>query len=298
MIAVVAHASKELRRQAVETLAAAGCDVHEAATVDDAIAACSGAKADVLLADVDLGDGIHTLIDRIKRDPLLFRTSIVLLADEHIDVPTVLTALDRGADDVLRTPLHPGDLVGRAFAAARTKALVEELTAQNDRLEEMVFFDELTRLRNRRAVLHELEMLLAGARRHGHSLSVLMIDIDRFKPINDSHGHRAGDEVLRAVAKRLMERLRTADLAGRLGGDELLVVLPNTDAAGAAIVADSIRESVGARAVRTSAGPIEVTVSIGSAQLEGEEDVTRLLEHADRALYAAKAGGRDRSVAA
>ena len=217
----------------------------------------------------------------------------MLLADDDIATSSVLEALDRGADDVLRTPLNAADLVGRAFAAARTKALVEELTRQNDRLEELVFFDELTGLRNRRAMLHELEMLLAGARRHGHRLSVLMLDIDRFKPINDEHGHRAGDEVLRAVGQRLIGRLRREDVAGRLGGDELLVVLPDTDAPGAAIAAESIREAISERPVRSSAGPIDVTVSVGIAQWN-DEDLPRLLEEADRALYAAKAGGRDR----
>jgi two-component system cell cycle response regulator len=271
--------------------------MHEATGVEEAVETCRRVRADVLMAEHDLGDGAIALIERIKRDPELFRTAIVVMAGEDVDVATALAALDRGADDILRTPLHPADLVGRAFAAARTKALVEELTAQNDRLEELVFFDELTGLRNRRAVLHELEMLLAGARRHGHHLSVLMLDVDRFKPINDHHGHRAGDDVLRAVAKRLTGRLRREDLAGRLGGDELLVVLPDTDGTGAGIVADSIREAIGERPVRTSAGPIDVTVSIGIAQWD-TEDLTRLLEEADRALYAAKAGGRDRSVAA
>jgi two-component system cell cycle response regulator len=297
MIAVVVHASKGIRSQVATTLEAAGCEVHCAAAVEEAVDVCRRVGADVLLAGHDLDGGATTLIDRIKRDPILFRTSIVLLATEEYEVASVLEALDRGADDLLRIPINDADLVGRTFAAARTKALVEELTAQNDRLEELVFFDELTGLRNRRAVLHELEMMVAGSRRHGHDLSVLMIDVDRFKPINDEHGHGPGDEVLRAVAKRLMGRLRREDVAGRLGGDELIVALPDTSAAGAATVADSIREAIGERPVRTSAGPIEVTVSIGFAQWDGE-DVSRLLEEADRALYEAKAGGRDRSVAA
>jgi two-component system cell cycle response regulator len=296
MIAVVAHPSPQLRRAALETLESAGCEVHEAADAEEAVSACRRVHADVLLADESIGEGVLALIDRIKRDPELFRVSIVVLACDEIPTAKVLEALDRGADDVLRTPVRAGDLVGRAFAAARTKALVEELTKQNDRLEELVFFDELTGLRNRRAVLHELEMLLAGARRHGHRLSVLMLDIDRFKPINDVHGHRAGDEVLRAVGRRLVERMRREDVAGRLGGDELLVVLPDTDAAGAAIAAESIRSAIGELPVETSAGPIDVTVSVGFAQWE-DEDLARLLEQADRALYAAKAAGRDRAVA-
>jgi two-component system cell cycle response regulator len=291
MIAVVCHQDAPLRHDAVRVLEAAGCEAHEAADAEDAVRVCRQTGADVLLAEHDLA-----VVDRIKRDPDLFRVAVVLLAD-RLAVPDILEALDRGADDVLRTPLDAADTIGRAFAAARTKALVEALTAQNERLEELVFFDELTSLRNRRAALHELETLLAGARRHGHNLSVLMIDVDRFKSINDQHGHRAGDEVLREVAARLLGRLRRQDFAGRLGGDELLVVLPDTDSGGAAIVARSIREAVSESPVQTSAGPIDVTVSIGSAEWV-DEDLPRLLERADVALYRAKAGGRDRSVAA
>ena len=157
-------------------------------------------------------------------------------------------------------------------------------------------FDELTKLRNRRAVLLELETLVANARRHDHPLSALMIDVDHFKDINDTYGHRAGDAVLREVAKRIGQRLRGADVAGRLGGDELLVLLPETDGVGAAVVASSIRDAVAARPVRTPAGPIRATVSVGAGAWDGEA-ADLLLERADQALYAAKAGGRDRAVA-
>jgi two-component system cell cycle response regulator len=297
MIAVVAHHSQPIRRQAAETLREAACTVHEAHSADEAIAVAREVKPDVLLAAHDLDEGALNLIERLKRDLELFRIAVVILGGDDLGVQAVLEALDHGADDVLRTPLHPGDVVGRAFAAARTKALVEELTLQNDRLEELVFFDELTGVRNRRAILHELEMLQAGASRHGHHLSVLMLDIDRFKPINDRHGHRAGDFVLREVAQRMLGRLRRGDFAGRLGGDEFLVVLPDTDGPGAAIVADSIREAVSARPIDTACGPIEATISIGSAEWDAE-DLPRLLEKADRALYQAKDAGRDRSVLA
>jgi two-component system cell cycle response regulator len=159
-----------------------------------------------------------------------------------------------------------------------------------------VMFDELTALRNRRAILLELDTLVATARRHERPLAVLMIDVDRFKAINDSRGHRAGDEVLREVARRITGRMRDADVAGRLGGDELLILLPETVAGGAATLADSVRAAVSAQPVRTPDGSIDVTVSIGAAAWEGEPSEL-LLERADQALYAAKAAGRDRSIA-
>ena len=241
--------------------------------------------------------GAPELLQRVKRDGELFRISVLMVA-EAPDPGEVLAWMQRGAEDVLAVPVTPADVLARTFAAHRTKALVVELTAQTNRLQELAFFDELTGLRNRRAILKEVELLLAGARRQGRELSILMLDIDTFKPINDRHGHRAGDEVLREVAKRLSGRLRSADVAGRLGGDELLVVLPDTDAAGATTVAESLRHAISESPVPTSAGRLPVTLSVGSACWDGEEELQVLLERADQAMYVAKAGGRDSVSAA
>jgi diguanylate cyclase (GGDEF)-like protein len=216
-----------------------------------------------------------------------------VLINDGLTVDQVREALTRGAEDVLRTPLDAGDVLARAHSAARTKALVDELTAQNRRLESLLLFDELTGLRNRRALLNELEMLIAAARRHTRPLALLMLDIDSFKPINDRYGHAVGDEVLREMGRRLRGRVRTEDVAGRLGGDELLVVLPDTDAEGAAVLAGSICKAIRAELFHTSAGLIRVTASIGSATWGGEP-TAGLLEAADQALYRAKGAGRDR----
>jgi diguanylate cyclase (GGDEF)-like protein len=297
MIAVATHTDAGVREQIAGVLERAGWTVHQTDDSDEAVALCRSAEADVLLVGETIDGGTGLMLERVKRDAELFRTAVVVLGDD-LDPDNVLEWLDQGADDVLLTPPEPADVLGRAFAAARTKALVKELTARNDRLEELVFFDELTGLRNRRAILHEMEMLIAGARRHGHKLAVLMLDVDHFKVINDRFGHRAGDEVLREVSRRLTGRLRTADVAGRLGGDELIIALPDTDAPGACTVAESIRAAIADSPVPTLAGDIDVTISSGSAEFAGDEDLNTLLERADGALYEAKAAGRDRSKAA
>ncbi len=296
VIAVAAHTDAPVRETLSSVLSSIGWTVHVTDDPDDALEASRRLETDVLFVGGDLEGGALGLLDRVKRDAELFRTAVVLVAAD-VGPQVVVDWLSRGADDVLHMPLTAADVVGRASAAARTKALVKELTLQNERLEELVFFDELTGLRNRRAILHELEMVLAGARRHGHRVSVLMLDVDRFKTVNDRHGHRAGDDVLREVARRVSDRLRREDVAGRLGGDELLVVLPDTGDEGAAVVAESIRLAVGAGPVMTAGGPIGVTLSVGSATWAGE-DLNVLLERADRALYAAKQGGRDQAAAA
>jgi two-component system cell cycle response regulator len=292
VIAVLAIDEAALRRELADVLGAAGWEVHPAQDREDALRLCRAHEADVLLVEEP---NALDVLDCINHNPEMLPTGVVVVGDQ-LDVAGVTSALERGAADVLRAPVDPADAVARASAAARTKALVKQLTAHNDHIEGLVMFDELTGLRNRRAIMNELEMLVANARRHNRPLSALMIDVDRFKEINDTYGHRAGDEVLNKIAHRVTTRLRTADMAGRLGGDEMLILLPETDAAGAAALADAIRTEVAARPVSTSDGPIEVTVSIGAASWDAEP-ADMLRDRADQALYAAKAAGRDRSVA-
>jgi diguanylate cyclase (GGDEF)-like protein len=291
VIAVIAETDPAVRELVADVLSGARWEVHGTADPDEAVAVCRRTEAEVLMIGEHVAGGAPELLDRVKRDGELFLTNVIMLGAD-LDVGDVRAWTDRGAYDVLRTPPTAADVLARAKAALRAKALVKELTKQNERLEELVYFDGLTRLRTRRAVLNELEMLLAGSRRHQHVLSVLMLDVDHFKTINDRSGHRAGDEVLQEVSRRLRERLRREDVAGRLGGDELLVVLPSTDGEGAQTVAESIRAAINATPVETSAGPIEVTVSVGTAAWDGEQ-LDALLERADRALYSAKEGGRD-----
>lgn len=291
MIAVLTISDAPLLRELADVLTDAGWKVHRARDAEHAVRLGHVREADVLL--VDEGHA-GELLQRVHAEPELLKAGVVVVGDQ-LDVDGVVAAMRGGAADVLRTPVDPADAIARATAAARTKALVTQLTVHDDRLEGLVMFDELTRLRNRRASLLELETMVATARRHHRPLAALMIDIDHFKAINDTHGHRAGDAVLRGVAKRIGERLRGADVAGRLGGDEMLVLLPETDAEGATTLADSIRDAVASTSIRTPAGQVKVTISIGSTAWDGEA-AEALLDRADQALYAAKAAGRDRAV--
>ncbi len=292
VIAVLAIEEAALRRELSEVLATAGWELQQARDDEDALRLCRASEADVLLVSEPRA---IALLDRMHHQAELLSTGVVMVGDQ-LDVDSVTSALKHGAADVLRAPVDPADALARATAAARTKALVKQLTMHDRHIEGLVMFDELTGLRNRRAIMNELESLVANARRHGRPLSALVLDVDRFKEINDTHGHRAGDEVLTKVASRIAGRLRTADIAGRIGGDEILVLMPETDAGGAAALADSIRRAVANRPVGTPAGDIEVTVSIGAASWDGES-AELLRDRADQALYAAKAAGRDRSVA-
>lgn len=162
------------------------------------------------------------------------------------------------------------------------------------RLEEMASTDELTGLLNRHAFNILIGKLLAEYRREPRPISMLMVDIDHFKQINDRHGHLAGDGVLQVVAHALQGSLRASDLAVRWGGEEFLLVLKNCDLAEACRIAEKLRQSVAAQPVRQKDVEIPVTLSIGASQFDGTESTEQTVNRADAALYRAKNAGRDR----
>lgn len=167
------------------------------------------------------------------------------------------------------------------------------------RLERDALIDPLTQLSNRRYLSHRFSEEISRAHRHHLNLTVILVDIDHFKMVNDVYGHRAGDEVLCRIARVIEGELRTSDIAVRYGGDEILVIATNTDAPGGKILAERLRRAIREEAVPCeSGGPILITVSIGVATLLAEECTCELIDRVDRALYQAKEQGRDRVCAA
>ncbi len=171
-----------------------------------------------------------------------------------------------------------GALTAVAFDNARQRSEIERLSRT----------DELTGLANRRGLQEELDRAVALAQRHGHALALLLIDLDHFKRINDCFGHRAGDAVLRRVGRMLAERLRTGDVAARLGGDEFVVVLPLTDADGAAVVAAEVKRALAEARIPAGGGTARVSASVGFAQRVDHESSEALLARADLLMYRAK----------
>lgn len=154
--------------------------------------------------------------------------------------------------------------------------------------------DPLTQLKNRAVLMQRLEEEFQRSIRHGKALSVLMIDLDHFKTINDAHGHATGDAVLKSAASRCQLALRNEDLIARIGGEEFAVLLPETTAEGALAVADKLRTLIARAPIATDSGLLQVTASIGIATLSQQEaNHEVLLSHADEALYAAKHAGRN-----
>jgi two-component system cell cycle response regulator len=289
MRVLLAHALTPKRRRIARVLGEAGHLVREVSDADEALALCRVWSPDVALIHAECcGD----LVCNIKGDPVAYGTAIVMIERPGLDPAHALEGMRQGVQDYLVEPLNDGEVLTRVEAAARTKELREELVAQGARLEAMLREDTLTGLSNRRAVLTQLAGMVSAARRHGHPLSIAILDIDHFKRVNDTHGHKVGDDVLVAATHAMGTHLRAEDQLGRLGGEEFLVLLPDTDGQAAGHVAEKLRMEVAAAPT-----PVPVTVSIGVATWDGEapED---LLHRADEALYAAKEAGRDRVLAA
>jgi two-component system cell cycle response regulator len=238
-----------------------------------------------------LHSGLGCALSELKRDPDLFRIAVVLI-DGPADVAATVDALERGAHDVLRDDAPPGELVARVRAARRARDMQEQLLSREHELEAMAYHDELTGVANRRFAVRQLRALLSRARRHDQELSVILLDADRFKALNDRHGHGAGDDVLRGLAGRLRSRVREEDVVARFGGEEFLVILPDTGDSGAATAAEDLRAAVAAQPFRVGRFALPLTVSAGWATWRGES-LERLVARADRGLYAAKEAGRD-----
>lgn len=170
-----------------------------------------------------------------------------------------------------------------------------QLQASNLQLQKLSSTDRLTGLYNRGHWEEALKLEYARHARYGHATSLIMFDIDHFKRVNDTYGHQVGDQVIQRVADVLRELVRDADIAGRYGGEEFAVLLPDTDKAGGAMLAERLRKVVEEQTVESEAGSVRFTISLGVADLGyPTDDYKQLIEWADQALYASKRGGRNR----
>ncbi len=209
----------------------------------------------------------------------------------------IVTGLDAGANDYLGKPFDRDELRARLEVGRRFAELNEKLLQTQTTLEQLARTDPLTGTLNRRAILERLAQETARAARENSSIGVGVLDIDRFKLINDTYGHGVGDGVLQVVVNRSKAALRSQDALGRTGGDEFLVMLPRAEPSQAESVLERIREAVAQRPVEVAGLQLAVTLSIGGATSRGES-AAELVRWADDALYQAKSRGRDQVVMA
>jgi diguanylate cyclase (GGDEF)-like protein len=207
----------------------------------------------------------------------------------------LVAAFDAGFDDFLVKPFDTSELRARLRSGIRVLDLQEDLLRAQQALLKLASHDHLTGILNRRTVTEFLEMELARSRRENSAFSILMVDIDQFKPINDTHGHPVGDEALSVVVQRMRIALRSHDAIGRYGGDEFLVVLPGCDADTAEQIATRLRTEVSMRPMTLGALTLDLRVSVGiTTATTDTESAEALITRADTALYDAKKRGRDR----
>jgi two-component system, cell cycle response regulator len=273
---------------------------YQVAEADDGLAAldaCRKEPPDVVLLDIEMPglDGYQVLAE-LKSDPELKHIPVVFLTSRG-SMDDVVAGLRGGAHDYLKKPFEPAELLARVSSAVQIKKLQDELRQRNAELDRMSRTDVLTGLYNRRHLDEELVRRHSDASRHHQLISLLLLDIDHFKRINDTYGHPAGDQVLRTFADRLRTVLRAGDIAGRWGGEEFLVVLPRTDLAGAREVAERIRFITAFEPVVADGKEIDLTVSGGCALGPGDS-VEAVVSLADKALYEAKQAGRNRVITA
>ncbi len=252
---------------------------------------------DLVLCDLVMPgfDGLKFLGLKASRTELEQIPVIILTAEDDLDRKAEI--LERGAQDYVTKPFHEKELLARVRIHIKLKLLQDELREKNALLETLSVTDVLTGLANRRRLMTRLDEEVARARRYKTPLSVVMIDIDHFKEVNDVHGHAMGDEVLRNIGAMLKAGVRTTDLAARYGGEELTLVLPHTDLPAAVLVAENLREKFASMEHHLDSASLKKTVSMGVAARDGQGEVPSaedLLKYADEALYRAKQGGRNR----
>jgi two-component system cell cycle response regulator len=293
---MIADDSLLIRAVVQACLEAEGYGVIHAEDGAAALEQCELSPPDVILLDIVMpGMDGYQVLAQLKANPDLSHIPVVFLTG-RTGMADLVAGLQAGAHDYLKKPFEPEELLARVGSALHVKQLQDQLRDRNAALEKVSRTDALTGLYNRRHLDEELTRRHAEARRHQEPMSLLLLDIDHFKRVNDTHGHPAGDTVLREFARRLDDQLRLGDVAGRWGGEEFLIILPHTDKDGGLEFAHRVCTAIAATPFTIGSARIPVTVSGGCYGGLGESP-EQLLQSVDRALYEAKAAGRNQIAA-
>ncbi len=276
--------------------------VHEDVVISDpksALARLASQEFDLMIVSLTMSgaDGLR-LCSQVRSADRARHLPIIVLVEPGNEA-RLLRALDMGINDYVMRPVDENELLARARSQVRRKRYSDHLRNRLEERIEAAVIDSLTGLHNRRYMETHLATLVDEARRSGRSLSVLLADIDHFKSVNDTYGHDAGDAVLREFSERFKRNTRGIDLACRYGGEEFLIIMPDTPLERACQIGERLRVSVAADTFAIGPGPgIHITASVGLATLERADDTPQsVFRRADTALFEAKRRGRNRVAA-
>jgi two-component system cell cycle response regulator len=291
----------EDQQRSAQRIAAALTGLHQIDIEPDlqkALIALGEKPYDLLIVSLSLGTGDGLRLCSQVRGLERTRNLPIIVLVHPGDEARLLRGLDMGVNDYLTRPIDRNELLARVRTQMKRKRYADHLRGKLEESLELAVIDALTGLHNRRYMEVHLKSLTDAARASGRPLSVVVVDIDKFKSINDTHGHDAGDNVLREFARRLQSNTRGIDLACRLGGEEFVIIMPDTGMERARQVGERVRECIAGEPFPADQDVlVAVTASVGVATLGEHDTFAGMFKRADRALYAAKRGGRNRVVA-
>lgn len=276
------------------TLEHEGYRVEKATSGEEALEKLKSISPDLVLLDINMPgiSGLDTLKQLRERDQYV---SVIFVTARN-ETEDVIKGLDAGADDYVCKPFSPMELLARVRAQLRIKDLNDNLTAANSKLQELVDIDDLTGLYNMRSIYQKLDNEISRAKRYGRAVGVVMMDMDNFKTVNDTHDHLFGSFVLSEVGKLIRDNIRSVDFAARYGGDEFLIALSETTPDGAIRFSDRLRAVIDAYTFTSKTSSMRLTASLGVSVCEPSLysiDAKSLVRYADNALYEAKRAGKN-----
>ncbi len=294
---IIADDDAAARSALIEAVQELGHDPVSVSNGEDALQTVRLYDCSVLLLDWMMPglDGLEVCGEIRRVDAEDERVCYIIINGARGSTEDLSRALRAGADDYIFKDTNPVEIRARVAVGVRTAQLEKKLIDLNNRLKYLVRTDSLTGLLNHAAILKELSVELDRAKRDGSSTSILMIDLDRFKTVNDTYGHQTGDKVLMAFANMLCRNCRSFDRIGRYGGEEFLIILPRTSRDESIAIGERIRAATEELDLESSTSNLKVTCSIGCCSARrSDRNPSSMVASADSSLFRAKDAGRNR----